>query len=144
MLLVVDTREQLSWNLAEMDLGGFVTGITSETLHCGDYSISGYQGRIEIERKSLGDLVQTLSRDWLRFRKKLWKLAGCDMAAIVAECTLADIIAHKYESDAHPNLILGRMNDCLVDHGVPCFCWGEREQAAAMAGRLLRKAVERV
>lgn len=143
MLLICDTREQKPWTLAELDLGETVTGIINETMNSGDYSISGYKEVLTVERKSLGDLVQTLIRDWIRFRKQLNRMAGMDLAVIVAETTLADICDRKYEGDAHPNLILGRCNDCLVDHGIPVMLWGERGKAATMSGRLMRKFVER-
>lgn len=139
--IIVDTRETLPWS--------FPCPVERRTLPEGDYgvagpkplySVEGLERKIVIERKSLGDLVQTVIRDWIRFRKELNRLGGYDVAIIAAEANLGDVLAHRYESDASPLSVIGRCHDCLIDHGVPVMFWGPRAEAEVMAYRFLRLA----
>lgn len=126
--VTIDTREQRPWPL---DPTRFA--VTRGTLHTGDYALTGYESQICLERKGLGDWVQTVIADWIRFRKELYRLAGFDMAAIVVEATVEDVLAHRYESDASPASVLGRANGCWLDHGTPVYFWGSRTAAVTMA-----------
>jgi len=130
LTVVVDRREQKPWQL---DSTAFTT--VPATLQTGDYSILGLENMVALERKSLGDLVQTVIHDWRRFRKELYRLASMDTACIVVEADVADLFERRYESDANPLSVWGRCNSCFLDHGVPVFWWGQR--------LLCQQAVER-
>ena len=119
--VIVDTREQRPWLFPA---SAFCT--ERATLATGDYTIAGCEQRFCIERKSLGDFVGTVIGDWLRFRKELIRMSGFDLAAIVVEATVADVIEHKYESEANPQSVLGRAHSILIDHGIPVYFWGSR------------------
>lgn len=119
--VLTDTREQRPWSL---DPSRFRTERT--TLRTGDYTIAGLEDRFAIERKSLGDFVGTVIGDWIRFRKELYRLAAFDFAAVVVEADLADVFAHRYESEANPESVIGRANAIYLDHGVPVWWWGSR------------------
>jgi len=133
--IIVDTREQTPWNF---DPARFVA--TRRGLTTGDYSLSGLEDRVAIERKGLGDFVNTVIRDWLRFRKELIRLSGFDVAAIVVEANLQDIVEHRYESEANPSSVLGKMSGIMLDHGIPVVLWGDRVLAGQMAGKFLLQA----
>ena len=135
--IIVDTKEQKPWHF------GPEFGIVSRSLTTGDYSIAGHEDRITVERKSLGDLVGTVIQDWIRFRKQLYRMAGMDLAIIVAECNLSDIQEHKYESDANPESVIARCHECMVDHGVPVVFAGDSLRAARYVERLFRLAWKR-
>ncbi|HEY1189942.1 MAG TPA: ERCC4 domain-containing protein [Gemmata sp.] len=129
-----DSREQRGWG---PDLDSEQFGVEVATLSTGDYTIDGLHDRLAIERKSLGDFVSTVTREWLRFRKELYRLAGFDVAAVVVEANVEDVMEHRYESDAHPSSVMGRAHGIFLDHGVPVFFWGPRPVCVAQVERFL-------
>jgi ERCC4-type nuclease len=133
--IVVDTREQRPWVFDPSQV------IASRAaLPAGDYSLVGLETRVVLERKSIGDLVQTVIHDWLRFRKELNRLSGFDVAAVVVEGNLEQIVRHEYESDALPASVLGRINGIFLDHTIPVLFWGSSQLATDMAYRFLHLA----
>ncbi len=110
----------------------------------GDYSISGLEDRVCLERKNLGDLVGSLIQDFIRFRKELYRLAAFDVSAIVVEANIEDVFNHKYESDAQPSSVIGRVNGIFLEHGVPTFFWGPRPVCTVMVERFLLLAEKKL
>lgn len=137
--ILVDSREQRPWGFPA---DKFTT--ETATLPAGDYTLAGAFGRLAIERKSLGDFVGTVIQNWLRFRKELIRLSGYDIAAIVVEADVADVMAKKYESDADPNAVLGRANGIFLDHGIPVLWWGKRPGCEHMAARFFQQAAAKL
>lgn len=136
--VVIDTREQTPW---EFDDEMFDP--RPGTLITGDYSVLGLTDTIAIERKSLGDFVGTVVHEWHRFRRELNRMGSIDHPLIVVECDVSDIIDHKYESDASPASVIGRMNGIMLDHGIPVVCWGRRATAIAVVERWLIQVVKK-
>lgn len=137
--VIADTREQTPWVL---DPTRFK--VERGTLQTGDYTVHGLEGRLRIERKSLGDFVGTVIQDWIRFRKELYRLAFFDLACVVVEADVEDVLAKRYESDASPASVIGRAHACYLDHGVPVFWWGKRTDTVAMVESLLTQAVKKL
>jgi ERCC4-type nuclease len=81
--IVIDTREQKGWTFNPKQVD-----VVRRALWAGDYSVVGLEREIAIERKSLGDFVQTVIHDWLRFRKELIRLSGYQLAVIAVEATV--------------------------------------------------------
>ena len=131
--IIVDTRERRPWTF---DATTF--DVKREGLSTGDYSLVGLESRIAVERKSLGDLVSTVTHDWLRFRKELYRLAAFDFAAIIVEADTSDLWQHRYEAQVDPASVWGRANDCLITHGVPVLFWGQRPVCEPAVGRLMK------
>lgn len=136
--IIVDTSEQKPWTFSPTEFG-----VVHRKLKTGDYSIAGYEDRVTCERKSLGDLVGTLITGWIRFRKQLYRMAGMDLAIIVAECNLSDIQDKLYESDANPESVIARCHECMVDHGVPVVFAGDALRAGRYVERFFRLAWKR-
>lgn len=132
--VLIDTREQ-EGHAWEFDATLFTTEVA--TLVTGDYAIKGFESQISIERKTLGDAVSTVIHQFTRFRKELYRLAAMDHAAIVIEASIEDILLHKYESDADPLAVLGRLNSITIDHGIPVFYAGTKLTAVTFAERWL-------
>lgn len=133
--ILVDSREQRPWGF-DPD----TTVVTRTTLREGDYSLPGLESRLALERKSLGDAVQTVIQGWLRFKKELVRLSGYDIAAIVVEANLEDVANHRYESEATPASVIGKFNSIWIEHGIPVLFWGNHELAGYMAHRFLLQA----
>lgn len=137
--VLIDTNEQLPWSF---DAELFTT--ERRSLETGDYSIPGLEHLVTIERKSLGDAVGTVIHDWQRFRKQLHRMAGMDAATVVVEAALKDILLHKYESDANPLSVLGKMISMYLDHGVHVVYASDRECAEVEAASYLTLAYKKL
>jgi ERCC4-type nuclease len=130
--IVVDTREKECWVFEPKQVV-----VHRKALLAGDYSLLGLEDRVAIERKSTGDLVDTLIHNWLRFKKELVRLSGFDVACIVVEADIGHVYRHEYLSEALPASVLGRVNSIFLDHAIPTFWWGDKRTAADMCHRLL-------
>ena len=130
--MAVDTREQLPYVFDATRVSA-----VSSTLPAGDYSLVGYETRVAAERKSLDDYVGSVIHDRGRFLRELAALAQYDLACVVVEATLEDVVAHRYRSAAHPSSILGATLAIIVDHSIPVFFCGDRQLAERFVERLL-------
>ena len=90
MLIKIDTREQLPYS--------FIIPSEVGTLPIGDYSISGLEHNISIERKTLDDLVGCLTQQRERFERELFRGKALDYFTLVVEGSLSDIQMRKYFS----------------------------------------------
>lgn len=137
--VVIDTREQQPWSFPadrfETERRGLPTG---------DYTVAGLEDRLAVERKSVGDAVNTVIHGWLRFRKELTRLSGFDLAVLVIEGEAADIAEGRYDSDANPESVFGRLAEVTIDHGVPVMFWGPRRRCEPRVWQFLRLAAKRL
>lgn len=136
--ILIDSREQRPFQFNPA-----VFNVERRGLATGDYTLAGHEDRIAVERKGLGDLVGTVIGDWLRFRKELLRLAAFDVAAIVVEADVSDVLERRYESSANPLSVLGRCHSCFLDHGVPVLFWGHRRQCESMLAQFFRLFLKR-
>lgn len=137
--VLIDTREQRP--LRFVPELGVECGVA--TLPAGDYSVRGYTHLIALERKSVSDLVQTLSHGRERFENELDLLAEYKWKAILIEGDQVDIEAHAYRSNMLPKSVLGSLRAFYWRWGVPHF-WctspaGAAEHVAWCARRLTEK-----
>jgi DNA excision repair protein ERCC-4 len=131
--IVIDTREQKGWTFS-----GSQVDVVRKALPAGDYSVEGLETKVVLERKNLGDFVNTVIHDWIRFRKELIRLSGYDFAAVVVEADAADVYEKRYESEALPASVIGRMNGVMLDHGVGVLFWGRDKRICSdLAHRFL-------
>lgn len=135
--IISDTREQHGWTFPDDQL------VISAALPAGDYSISGYENVIAIERKSLSDLVNTVIHDRDRFFRELVKLKSYRRKAVVVEASVADVFEMRYKSEAHPHSILGAVQSFHLTFDVPFLWWHSREYSQWMAQRWLEQAWKR-
>jgi len=68
--IITDTREQTPLDFAQFAAYGIET--ERGKLHAGDYSVKGYEHHVFIERKSLKDLVGTLTNGRKRFLREIY------------------------------------------------------------------------
>lgn len=127
LTVVIDQQEKKPWSLS--------LPTVTRHLRTGDYSISGLEEVLTVERKSLGDFINTVIHEWLRFRKELYRMSSMDAACVVVEATLDDVLQKRYEAEVHPHSILGRANGIFLDHGIPVFWWGPRAATVNMVER---------
>jgi len=124
---------------ADSDQHGLPVIVTTEFrslgVSMGDYSIDGYVGQCHIERKSMDDAHGTIL-GWgerrERFVRELETLAEIDCAAVVVECTLADLIQNapsrgKKSQQENAKILFRQVLAWTQDYRVPWhFCDGRR------------------
>lgn len=101
MRIIIDTREQTPFT--------FGPEVETEpgTLQTGDYSLSGLESLVSVERKSLPDLVACCGPERTRFKRELQRLRAYRCRAVVIEADLADVVGHRYRANIHPAAIMG-------------------------------------
>lgn len=138
LTVLVDTREQKPW--------AFSQGVATlrATLPSGDYSILGQEKRVAIERKSLDDLLQSLTHSRERFMAEIERLSTYDFAAVFVEddltrvlCIMQDKSNTQIRSKMEPSALVGSCAKLTVDYGVPVIWTGSRPIAEAYAERML-------
>lgn len=134
--IIVDTREKTPWQWKR-----YPSVVAKRTkLDAGDYSILGYEGLITVERKSLPDLVQTLSRGRKRFEKECDRLLSYAYRTVIVEGTMDQIVKHQYRSLVDPNAIIGSICAIQMTYGLPFIFAGSKRNAEAFAFRWLCNA----
>jgi len=124
--ILIDTREQRALRFPP-DLG-VDCGVA--TLPAGDYSVRGYTHVIAIERKSVSDLISTLTKGRERFENELDLLAEYRWKAILIEGRRGDVEAGIYRSLATPQSIIGSLRAIWMRWGVPAF-WLDSPEGCA-------------
>lgn len=131
--ILIDTREQLPYSFSHPDIEIKYTGLKT-----GDYSIEGFESNgVAIERKSLSDLVGSLTQGRARFHRECRRLMEFDSACVVVEADWSDIVNHHYTSQAHPNSIIGSIIAIEIDWGIPFYFLSNRENAQKFTERFL-------
>jgi len=108
-VIVIDTREQEGHGYTFTRFPNWIKGTIRRTLKTGDYSVEGYEKEITMERKSLEDLVSTLTTNRETFIKECERMADFRRKVIVIESTLARLKSPYSYSDAHPNSVFGTL-----------------------------------
>lgn len=145
--VLIDTREQLPYGFANLAAdaaaGGGPLTVTTElaSLPTGDYSLADLTDRVCVERKSLADLFSTLGQGRDRFERELERMSSMDVAAIVVEASLADIIRNppalsRMSPKAVYRTILAWTIRYPTVHWLPCGC---RRLAEVTTFRFLEK-----
>lgn len=135
--VVVDTREQAPWVFSSS------VRVVRDTVPTGaDYTVLGYESLIGIERKSLQDLVGSLTQGRERFTRSLVALSTRRWRRIIVEAPLSQLLWGDYRSHAHPSSILGSVCSIDVD-GIPVSFADDAGAAAQLAERWLMKAAKR-
>jgi ERCC4-type nuclease len=137
----IDTREQRPLKITAYP-------IETATLPVGDYGIRGFSDwqnpRFIVERKSVADLVGSLTQGRERFMKEVELLRRFQFAAIVIEGMEADVERGEYQSKATPQSILASLNAIQVRAGVHLLWCGSPLGAARRVEILVRQFVRGV
>ncbi len=132
--ILVDTREQTPWVFSP----GAVP--LRATLPSGDYSLPGLTDRVALERKSLADLLHSLTQDRARFFREIERLSGYSHAAVVVEASLDQVLRGELgRSHATPASVVGSCLAIHVDYGVPVIWAGSRPAASVYAEKMLAR-----
>ena len=139
--IVVDTREQ-----TPLVIDSFP--VVTEGLPVGDYGLQNFSTwenpRFIIERKSLPDLIGSLTSGRARFMREVELLRRFEFAAIVIEGNQSDVEAGEYRSTATPESILQSLYAIEVRTNVHVKWCGDRRGASAAVQSLARQFVRGV
>jgi ERCC4-type nuclease len=136
-----DTREQNPWKFIARKP---CLGMEDKKLDTGDYTISGFEDRVVIERKaSSAELANNLTHDWKRFQKELKRLIHFDHSLIVCEFTLEDLLDYPKHSGIPPalwkkirirgNYLLRKILEIELEYGVRCIWAGNRAREFSLS-----------
>lgn len=134
MKMIVDTREQ-----RPLDFSKYPCEITPGGLYVGDYALAGLERNAAIERKSLPDLVASLSAERDRFERELQRGAGLECFAVVIEASMQDVRDHAYRSQMKPHAVLQSVLAFQVRYRCPFVWCGSPEGAAYVVYWTLQK-----
>lgn len=135
LTIYADTREQL--------IPPFPDGCTVERHHMteGDYSTPALLHVARIERKSVCDLVSTLSWGRERFDREVARLKPFRFKCVVVEGNITD--AYRV-SAMHPHSIIGSIASLYARHDVPVLFAGNEAGCGRLMAGLLRRWEERL
>lgn len=125
MRIVVDSREQTPLNFSRYE-----AVVEPGTLEVGDYAPAGLGHLCAVERKSLPDLVASLTWERERFEREMRRARGLEAFAVVIEGSLGQVRRHEYRSHAKPHAILQSMCAFSVRYGVT-WIWADDPAGAA-------------
>lgn len=121
MKVIRDDREKKPWSLPGVEVG-------EGRLETGDYTVEGFEDRFAVERKSLNDLATSLGNGRDRFEAEIRRAQSMDEFVVIVEGSRADVEAHQYYSNIHPNAVLGTTEKWPFKYGTLEFVWaGENE-----------------
>jgi len=129
--IVIDTREQNPFLFSDK------IETVAGTIPLGDYTIRGLEDRIAIERKSLSDLLGSMTNDRPRFVRELKGLRRYAFAALVIETNWDTIRSGRYRSRMSAASALASLISFVVKYGIVPVLADNHEIGAAVTEGLL-------
>jgi ERCC4-type nuclease len=130
--IVIDTREKIPWAFTDA-----VRVVGWRALTAGDYAPAGFEDSIAIERKSIEDLVNTVTHERPRFTEELSRLASMRFSAVVIEGGVDEILAGRYRSKVPGHVLLRAVIALQMATTVPFHFCGTRPAASRTAELML-------
>ena len=122
--ILIDTREQTPLTFHNLPS-------EPATLQTADYSIKGFEDHFAIERKSVADLVSSVTFERERFERELVRLRGYSFRRLLIVGTLADIEEHHYQSRTEPKAVIASVTAFEIRYQLP-VAWCPTPTAAAV------------
>lgn len=139
--VIIDSREQ-----TPLAIRAYPTVV--EKLDFGDYGIVGFSSlnnpRFAVERKSLGDLIGSLTTGRERFMREIEGLRRFTFSAILIESERIVIESEAYRSRTTPQSILGTLDAIMVRANVHIVWGGSHAESATRLEQIVRQFVRGV
>lgn len=124
MEIVIDTRERRPYEFPERPT-------RRACLETGDYSVTGFEDSVAIERKTLHDLAVSVGTHRERFEAELRRAQTLERFAVVVEGTRARAARGDFYGRLHPNALLGSCDAWELDiYETLLFVWADGRQRA--------------
>lgn len=145
-IIVIDTNEQLPYTFQEQVARGEV-GIVQASLYTGDYSLVGFENRVSVERKSLGDAFGTIGGGRDRFDDEMDRAAAFEYFAIVIETSLSGLevpprfsrASDKGNRRLSPETVIKSLIGWSMDRGVHVWLADNRSRGELTTFRILER-----
>jgi len=138
--IIRDTREKKGkgWNFRA---SANCAGVEIEKLDVGDYTVKGLEDVLMIERKTIGDLWNTLGRavSYKRFLREMKRAENHKMKFLIIEGTLADIDRGYRYSQVPVANIHAKLVSLQLKHNLHIIFAGRIDRARAYVRQLLDK-----
>lgn len=144
MLILRDTREQNPWLFANAEI---------KTLKTGDYTLSGFEDKICIERKGcVEEFSNNLVKDFSRFEKELDRMRVFDHKFIICEFPFGDVVDYpnsckskkaREASRISGKFLIKRISEIQLEYDVNVMFFDDRKSAMQYVDSLLRRVYER-
>lgn len=130
LVIIRDTREQKPLVFPNAK-------VKDAKLQTGDYSLEYFEDRITIERKSLSDLLQSLSGERKRFMAEVQRMKAYEYSAVVVEASLTDIYRGVWRNAISIESVVGSLQALSAKYGVHVILACDRAIAALMVEGIL-------
>ena len=124
-IIAIDTRERLPLRFKHYPT-------EAATLATGDYSVKGFENSWTTERKSIPDLIGSLTHGRDRFMRELQRMKAYPFRRLLIEGKREDIESHNYRSRATPQSILGSLAAIEIRYNLPIVYAESRLKAAQL------------
>jgi len=125
--IVVDSREQAPLEFSRLPS-------RPGSLSTGDYSIAGLENDFAVERKSVADLIGSLTSGRERFSRELERMRSLNFCRLLIVGSEQDIAEGRYRSNASPTAIMHSLY-AIESRGVPIVFSPTPAEAAALVER---------
>jgi DNA excision repair protein ERCC-4 len=122
--IAIDTREQTPLVFVNLPT-------EKATLQTGDYSVRGLESDFAVERKSIADIVQSVTHERERFERELVRMRGYAFRRLLIVGTVEQIERHEYQSRAEPKAVIASVTAFEVRYDMP-VTWCSSPSAAAV------------
>ena len=119
-VILVDTREQTPFDFSRFE--GWFAGIEKRALKIGDYSVAGLEDHCVVERKSLADLIHSLTTERSVFVGRLRLMSRYSNRLLVVTAALSDVKSSQTCISANPNRVTQSLIAVLAGLQVPFLC----------------------
>lgn len=131
LTFVIDSREQLPYSF-----NGYKTVV--QNLPIADYGLLNCPDCL-VERKSIDDLIGSLTKGRDRFERELRKGSMAPYFALVIEASLSDLVNGKYQSQMLPKSAIQTLLSWSVKYNTHIFFCDNRQYAEKVTLSLLLK-----
>ena len=131
LIIVCDSREHRPFEFSS------AVRVERRALAAGDYSLAGLEDRVVVERKTLGDLLGSITHGRERFVKELRQLRAFSLAVLMIEADWSTILAGDYRADVAPSAVVGSLMAFSIKYGIVPILAGDHETGAILTERLL-------
>ena len=132
--ILVDTREQLPYLFEDYNCI-----IERKGLKTGDYSISGLEDKVAVERKTKADLYNSLGKGRKRFKKEFERLSGFKYAALVIEAGIREVLNPPARSKMNPASVFESLVSWSMKYGVYVYFGDDRYFSEKLVYSILEK-----
>lgn len=145
---IIDTREKTPWDFTSSK---YVKGTSVQTLHTGDYTISGFESIFCIERKSsVSEFAGCVSQP--RFKNELDRMLDFKYRYLVLEFNLQAVLDFPNNAGIpkwklsqvkiSPQYMMRFLSEIQVKYGIQTLFCGDRYNAQYCALNLMRRVCE--